>query len=405
MTNRIALPGSLLFAVLSAAGCSQAPDDETMPNAAGGGALSPAAGGGAAALGVGGQTASAGATNASGAVSAAGGNGAATPMGVAGSGETAAPTSVSGMAGSGNDAAGGSSREPITPAAGGASGETGDGSNVEGTPGASTGSPATTDITDPTDTTSGMQATSPGDTSAEVTTQPPTEAPAEEGISCPADATFCTGFELPMLPQGVSFEPRYMADMANGEVLNGTLMALDTSVARSGLQSLHVPAGANGYQYRMLAVPVPNQAFWVRLWVRTSDQFGDANHDTIYMGSRLPVGEYNEDAAVEISEQSNQMLLNQRDALYAASGPGDPAGTGAPGPVIPANTWVCMESLFDASADVVQVYMDGELVIDASDYAGTQPYQTFRFGYLSFNQPRDVWYDDVVIAASRVGCD
>lgn len=253
------------------------------------------------------------------------------------------------------------------------------------------------------DDSSSQSTDAPDETASEDTMGPVDEPPPMEDIDCPADATFCTGFELTTLPAQASFEPKHIADMLAGNVFDGKHLALDTQNVHSGSQSLHVPAGSGGYEYRMLAVPVPSGAFWVRLYVRTSTAFGDGSHDTLYMGSRLPVGEYNGDTAVEISEQSMQVLLNTKDSLYAASGAGDPAGTGASGPVLPANTWICMETRFDANA--VEVYADGELLIQATNYGGQDSYQTFRFGYLSFNDARGVWYDDVVVASSRIGCE
>ena len=62
-----------------------------------------------------------------------------------------------------------------------------------------------------------------------------------------------------------------------------------------------------------------------------------------------------------------------------------------------------METRFDANA--VEVYAEGELLIQATNYGGQESYQTFRFGYLSFNDARSVWYDDVVVASSRIGCE
>ena len=261
---------------------------------------------------------------------------------------------------------------------------------------------------DPADSTSSDETQTDVDTSdvstdaSDDTTSSEQPAPTED-IECPADATFCTGFELSTLPVNASFEPKHIADMLAGNVFDGTQLALDSQNVHSGSQSLHVPAGSGGYEYRMLAVPVPATPFWVRLYVRTSTSFGDGSHDTLYMGSRLPKGEYNGDTAVEISEQSMQLLLNTKDSLYAASGPGDPAGSGASGPVLPANTWICMETRFDA--DAIDVYADGELLIQASNYGGQASYETFRFGYLSFNDARSVWYDDVVVASSRIGCN
>lgn len=386
-----------------AAGCSEAAGEAGNEAGAGGGIAAPLPGGGAPPVttagnlaGVAGAAPGAGGALQGGNPGATGGTGAGQPPSSAGTGgggnavspSTSGTVTTAGVDGSGGGAATGTGSD--SSGAGGAAG-------LPTTTGTETGAATESSATPTSETSDGT-----GDSS---TTMDATEQPQTEDIECPADATFCTGFELSTLPAGAAFEPQYVAAMTNGNVLDGTQMALDREVVRSGSQALHVPEGPGGYQYRMLAVPVPGGAFWVRLWVRSSNEFGDGSHDSLYMGSRLPTGEYNGDSAVEISEQSNQLLLNMNDALYAASGPGDPAGSGASGPTLPANTWVCMESFFDASAGVVQVYADGELLIDATNYGGSEPYQTFRFGYLGFHEARGVWFDDVVVAASRVGCD
>jgi hypothetical protein len=63
-----------------------------------------------------------------------------------------------------------------------------------------------------------------------------------------------------------------------------------------------------------------------------------------------------------------------------------------------------METLFDAATNSVQVYSEGELLIDAKNYGAGGAYKTFRFGYESFHDARSIWYDDLVVSATRVGC-
>jgi hypothetical protein len=218
--------------------------------------------------------------------------------------------------------------------------------------------------------------------------------PVPADIDCPADATFCSGFEGNGLPAGAAWEPAYE------QFQIGNQANLDTSVVRSGNQSISV-ASNGGYSYRMLTVPVPGPRFWVRLYMQSSSTFGDNSHDTPFLASALPVGEYNGDTAAEFSEQGNQVLLNRNDQLYSANGPGFPQGNG---PTLAAGTWHCMEALFDGGSGDVEIYANGDLLINAPGYNQVS-YQTFRFGYLSFNDARTLWYDDVVVAPNRVGCN
>ena len=126
-----------------------------------------------------------------------------------------------------------------------------------------------------------------------VVTPPP--APTGPDIPCPADATFCSGFEGAGLPQGSVFQPTYLAN----EALGGQV-ELDTAVVHSGTQSLYMPVGAN--YYRMLAVPVPGSSFWVRLYTRSNVGFGadGSTHASLFLASTFaPDGDYNGDGAVE----------------------------------------------------------------------------------------------------------
>src|SRR6185369_2840101 len=94
---------------------------------------------------------------------------------------------------------------------------------------------------------------------------------------CPTDATFCNGFEDPGLPTGAV----YMVNAAPGDWSRD--FAIDTNQHHSGKSSLLVKksdaAGSSGSAYRMLAVPVPTGAFWVRFWVESDMPMGAVDHN------------------------------------------------------------------------------------------------------------------------------
>jgi hypothetical protein len=96
-------------------------------------------------------------------------------------------------------------------------------------------------------------------------------------------------------------------------------------------------------------------------------------------------------------------VINADDTLFSAAGPGFPQAAGTR---LAANTWHCLEGFFDGGSGDVQFFVNGDLLIDAPGFARVT-YQTFRFGYLQFpgHVSRDVWFDDVVVAADRVGCN
>jgi hypothetical protein len=169
----------------------------------------------------------------------------------------------------------------------------------------------------------------------------------------------------------------------------------DASQAKTGQQSLAIPIHSGGFYYRALAVPVPGQNFWVRLYVRVSRAFGDEGHDSLFGASTGNLdADVNGEALVEFSEQFNEVLLNTDDQLF------NPEGASK----LTADEWHCIEAHYDGASGNVQIFADGTEVIHATGYA-KQTFQTFRLGYMQYHDTRSVWYDDVVVAPSRVSCD
>ena len=74
-----------------------------------------------------------------------------------------------------------------------------------------------------------------------------------------------------------------------------------------------------------------------------------------------------------------------------------------PKPQLSPNTWHCEEAFYDGGTGNTQIFSDGQQIINAPGFA-RRNYQTFRFGYIGFNTVRTVWYDDVVVSPTRVGC-
>jgi hypothetical protein len=218
-------------------------------------------------------------------------------------------------------------------------------------------------------------------------TPPP---PAVPDIPCPAGATFCSGFESDTLPAGSSFQSNPPGQPQ-----------FDTAVKHSGNRSVLFAATGGGFNVREIIAPIPGQSFWVRLFIQTSDIFGDNNHDSLFVASTaLPTEDNNAEDGPEFSEQGNQVLLNANDALRNANGPGFPQGAG---PQLAADTWHCIEAHYDGGTGDVQIFNNGDPLIDAPGFARLT-YETFRFGYIGFNTARDVWFDDVVVSANRVNC-
>lgn len=205
-------------------------------------------------------------------------------------------------------------------------------------------------------------------------------------ITCPTGATFCSGFEGSALPS----EAQFLSVGPN----SANPYTLDTSQHFAGKQSLQITKGSGGFYYRALAVPVPGQNFWVRLYLRVSSTFGDNSHDSLFGASTGSLTQdSNNETLVEFSEQFNKVLLNTKDQVF------QPTESNT----ISADMWHCVEAHYDSSSGDVQIFSDGKEIIHATGYA-KQTFKTFRIGYMQYNDARSIWYDDVIVAPSRIAC-
>jgi hypothetical protein len=234
--------------------------------------------------------------------------------------------------------------------------------------------------------------TPPPVTPPPVTPPPVTPPPSAPDIACPAGATFCAGFENDALPNGAIYQ-------------GNPGLEFDDTVSHSGERSA-VFEPVDGFNIRAVVTPIPGQAFWVRLFIQTSTTFGDNDHDSLFVASTANFQQDNNaENGPEFSEQGNQILINANDQLFNAAGAGFPSN-GQGGPQLTPNVWHCVEAFYDGGSGNVQFFNDGQQIISAPGFSRLT-YASFRFGYLQFpgHAPRVVWYDDVVVAANRVGCN
>ena len=191
---------------------------------------------------------------------------------------------------------------------------------------------------------------------------------------------------------------------ATVEAYNGTfadLMALDTTAFHSGAKSLKVLSGTSPSAYKMLSVPVPGPAFWVRMWVRSDQTFGamGADHNAFFQA--MTAADPNTPHQVQVAEQWCQVLLNVDDSLY----PTGLSTCSTTGPVLTPNVWHCVEAFFDGTNGIVQIYGDNTKLVDAQNWApAKETYTVFQFGFHQYSgPPRNMWYDDVAVAPTRIG--
>lgn len=219
------------------------------------------------------------------------------------------------------------------------------------------------------------------------------------GVACPANASFCSGFEEDGLPKGAVYK-------LNGDPATPWThdFEIDKTVHRSGNASLRVRTNteASG-AYKMLAVPTPGAAFWVRFYIRSDVDLGTNDHNVYAMaaGSDSP----NDTNNVEFAEDVG-IAFNSHDSVRWPMNYGRlQNGTTMPF-TLPKDTWHCIEIAFDGQGKTQQLFIDGTQRIDATDFpAMSYAFTTFKFGYNALHGTvRKTWYDDVAVAPTRVNC-
>jgi hypothetical protein len=220
-------------------------------------------------------------------------------------------------------------------------------------------------------------------------------------MACPADATFCSGFEEATLPSGAV----YKVNAAPGEWSRD--FAIDTAVFKNGSSALRVKGmedGISGSAYQMLAVPAAMGAFWARFYIRQDElDIGGVGHN-VFAGA-ADSDEPNSGVMVELAEDVG-FAFNNKDDVRWPMGYGRLMGVEMPFTLVK-GVWHCVEISYDSENRQQRAYVDGELMIDASNYPATvqAPFNTFKFGFNKLHGPtRAVWYDDVAVGPTRAGC-
>ncbi|GAA2120289.1 hydrolase [Streptomyces synnematoformans] len=234
--------------------------------------------------------------------------------------------------------------------------------------------------------------------------------PPAPAAACAADG-FCEDFESQTGPRP-SGRWSFQADDCTG---TGTV-TVDTAVAHGGTTSLRVNGG-EGYCNHAFAgtalddVPAGGDLY-VRFWVRHTTALPTqhvtflAMRDTGARDTDLRMGGQN--AALQWNRESDDATLPAQS----------PAGVALSRP-LPVDRWSCVEFRMER-AGLLQTWLDGEsvegLIVDGTpthdvdaqwlNSGAWQPAPAdLRLGWESYGQGADtLWYDDVAVGTSRVGC-
>jgi hypothetical protein len=234
---------------------------------------------------------------------------------------------------------------------------------------------------------------------------------ADAGSSGCAQGGFCADFED--LPKG-ALSGAWSARTPNCSG-DGTA-SVDDAQAHSGRHSVRVVSGG-GTCNHVFATPALDlsgfeQALWVRFYVRFASALSDAHVTFLALQDQVT------QKALRMGGQKQILMWNREsdDATLPELSPTGVSLSQKPSP----DSWLCVEFHLAGSAGTLETFVDGErvpgLVIDG---AGTQDIDgqwlrpgkwTARvselgFGWESYgNDAMTLWFDDIAVAAERVGC-
>ncbi|GAA2565293.1 cellulose-binding domain-containing protein [Winogradskya consettensis] len=191
---------------------------------------------------------------------------------------------------------------------------------------------------------------------------------------------------------------------------------IDKAVAHTGTTSLRIN-GAAGYCNHVFAANTSilnpaATAWYVRYWVRHTTALpvahttavalrdaADANKDLRFGG---------QNAALQWNRASDDATLPEQS----------PAGVALSRP-LPVNTWTCVEFSVNGADGTMETWLDGVSVpglrqdgVPTHDIDSQWLNRTYRprltdlrLGWESYGEGADtLWYDDVAVAATRIGC-
>ncbi|MGW3892076.1 cellulose-binding domain-containing protein [Micromonospora chokoriensis] len=249
--------------------------------------------------------------------------------------------------------------------------------------------------------------TTPPPTTPPPTTPPPTTPPP---AGC-AGAVLCDGFE-----NQTGSTPSGDWAVVSPDCSGAGTATIDTATTHSGSRAVRIN-GAAGYCNHVFVRSTKNlgsvgSVRYGRMWMRhTTAQ--PTEHTT--MVAMADSADGNKD--LRLGGQNGALQWNRAsdDATLPEQ---SPAGVAQSLP-LPTNRWVCVEFMVDGSAGQLRTWVDGTAVtgltadgtpthdIDGQWYNRTwRPQLTdLKLGWESYGGGADtLWYDDVALGSSRIGC-
>jgi hypothetical protein len=194
-------------------------------------------------------------------------------------------------------------------------------------------------------------------------------------------------------------------------------LVIDDSQHHSGARSVKV-TGQGGYSNHIFltnsdVIGTLGPVVWARFYVRLSDALGDGHVAFLAMTDGADGGKH-----LRMGGQSKILMWNREsdDATMPAL---SPAGIAQSEP-LPTAQWLCVEFMVDGRAGLMQSWVDGieiaGLHLDATPTpeideqwlrkTNWRPALTdFALGWEAYaGQAMTLWFDDVALDATRIGC-
>jgi hypothetical protein len=198
---------------------------------------------------------------------------------------------------------------------------------------------------------------------------------------------------------------------------------LDTTRAFGGNQSLTFPATdtQGTFVVPTAGLPVNDNRVYVRAYTSFAQPTSAmGGHVSFIVGATQPSNGVEVRFGASANFGNQQMML---DVNFLGAGPeytqfsnGDITGgapSNTPGVALEADTWYCLETLFDGSAHELRMWIDGEEVtgLHVTDWGAGLDTWSPEYAYIKIGGQNysgtlgQVWYDDVAISTEPIGCD
>lgn len=210
-------------------------------------------------------------------------------------------------------------------------------------------------------------------------------------------------------------------NMQNVPVDGGLTVGIDDSESHSGKNSLRVVGGDSCGYYAVNTSAfsaLTGGTLYARFWARFSGAPTPDHNGFLTMSSPTDAG-----------TSTNQLRIGFQDNIIDWNWFGsdstlpdlDPLGA-AQSTATQATTWACIELSVESATGTVQFWLNGALVPGLSYTAGQPPTSgvddgwassgpkppviltSFGLGWLGLNNMYTVWFDDVALSDSRIGC-